>query len=130
VNPVPQPDAIELSAACTQHCSPGVKHVMCAPHVFGGMLGVTLFGIVLTPVFFYPIDWLGDTHLFRTVWMQRLGSIALDVVTLRGVRKLGRLVVKPKAPKPAPTTTMRLDPPAPVNGEAGQRPVTSIRRNP
>ena len=25
--------------------------------VFGGMLGVTLFGIFLTPVFFYVIQW-------------------------------------------------------------------------
>ncbi len=29
--------------------------------VFSGMLGVTLFGIFLTPVFFNVIDWLGDT---------------------------------------------------------------------
>jgi multidrug efflux pump len=28
--------------------------------VFSGMLGVTLFGIFLTPVFFYVIQWLGD----------------------------------------------------------------------
>jgi multidrug efflux pump len=28
--------------------------------VFGGMLGVTLFGIFLTPVFYYVIQWLGD----------------------------------------------------------------------
>jgi multidrug efflux pump len=28
--------------------------------VFAGMLGVTLFGIFLTPVFFYVIRWLGD----------------------------------------------------------------------
>ena len=27
--------------------------------VFGGMLGVTLFGIFLTPVFYFVIDWLG-----------------------------------------------------------------------
>ena len=27
--------------------------------VFSGMLGVTLFGIFLTPVFFYVIQWLG-----------------------------------------------------------------------
>jgi multidrug efflux pump subunit AcrB len=27
--------------------------------VFAGMLGVTLFGIFLTPVFFYAIQWLG-----------------------------------------------------------------------
>ncbi len=28
--------------------------------VFGGMLGVTLFGIFLTPVFYYVIEWFGD----------------------------------------------------------------------
>ena len=28
--------------------------------VFSGMLGVTLFGIFLTPVFFYVIQWLKD----------------------------------------------------------------------
>jgi multidrug efflux pump len=28
--------------------------------VFAGMLGVTLFGIFLTPVFFYVIGWFGD----------------------------------------------------------------------
>ena len=28
--------------------------------VFSGMLGVTFFGIFLTPVFFYVIQWFGD----------------------------------------------------------------------
>jgi multidrug efflux pump len=28
--------------------------------VFSGMLGVTIFGIFLTPVFYYVIQWLGD----------------------------------------------------------------------
>ena len=34
--------------------------------VFSGMLGVTLFGIFLTPVFFYVIDWLGTSPVFRS----------------------------------------------------------------
>ena len=34
--------------------------------VFSGMLGVTLFGIFLTPVFFYVIDCLGESTLFRS----------------------------------------------------------------
>ena len=33
--------------------------------VFSGMLGVTLFGIFLTPVFFYVIDWLGEIAAVR-----------------------------------------------------------------
>ena len=32
--------------------------------VFSGMLGVTLFGIFLTPVFFYVIQGLGETRFF------------------------------------------------------------------
>ena len=28
--------------------------------VFSGMLGVTLFGIFLTPVFYYVIQWISD----------------------------------------------------------------------
>src|SRR4029077_11749484 len=32
--------------------------------VFSGMLGVTLFGIFLTPVFFYVIQGFGETSLF------------------------------------------------------------------
>jgi predicted RND superfamily exporter protein len=28
--------------------------------VFAGMIGVTLFGIFLTPVFFYVIEWIND----------------------------------------------------------------------
>ena len=28
--------------------------------VFAGMLGVTLFGIFLTPVFYYVIQWFGE----------------------------------------------------------------------
>jgi len=31
--------------------------------VFSGMLGVTLFGIFLTPVFYYVIQWLGDRSM-------------------------------------------------------------------
>jgi multidrug efflux pump len=31
--------------------------------VFSGMLGVTLFGIFLTPVFYYVIQWFADTQM-------------------------------------------------------------------
>jgi multidrug efflux pump len=31
--------------------------------VFAGMLGVTLFGIFLTPVFFYVLGWFGGVKL-------------------------------------------------------------------
>ena len=66
--------------------------------VFSGMLGVTLFGIFLTPVFFYVILELGVTRLFLTVaatgW---LGSTILGgVLGLAGgyfFAKLGLLAL-------------------------------------
>jgi multidrug efflux pump len=47
--------------------------------VFSGMLGVTLFGIFLTPVFFNVIEWLIDTRLFRVSWVRRLGSLPFEL---------------------------------------------------
>ena len=42
--------------------------------VFSGMLGVTLFGIFLTPVFFYVIAGLSETRFFRAVVTQWIGA--------------------------------------------------------
>ena len=53
--------------------------------VFSGMLGVTMFGIFLTPVFFTVIDRLGGTHILHSrlarwiVWLT-LGVFALGFV--------------------------------------------------
>jgi multidrug efflux pump len=40
--------------------------------VFSGMLGVTMFGIFLTPVFFYVIQGLGETRLFESPAIRRV----------------------------------------------------------
>jgi multidrug efflux pump len=85
--------------------------------VFSGMIGVTLFGIVLTPVFFSAIDWLGASHLFASPAVHRLGSLALDVLTLRGLRKMGRLAARARlaAPRhPAPLERRRPEPVEPA----------------
>jgi multidrug efflux pump len=50
--------------------------------VFSGMLGVTLFGVFLTPVFFYVIDWLSETRLFRSRTMQWLSYGVLFLLLL------------------------------------------------
>ena len=50
--------------------------------VFSGMLGVTLFGLLLTPVFFVVIDRLAAAPLFRSRFMQILSQMAFDLVTL------------------------------------------------
>src|SRR5205807_1771039 len=54
--------------------------------VFSGMLGVTLFGIFLTPVFFYVIEGLAETPLFAGERVRHVGKVLLYVV---GVLTLG-----------------------------------------
>jgi multidrug efflux pump len=70
--------------------------------VFSGMLGVTLFGIFLTPVFFFVIDHLAEWPALRDRWPGRWGQQLLDVLRLgflwrplvRGVRK-GAAAIRP-----------------------------------
>ncbi len=50
--------------------------------VFSGMLGVTLFGIFLTPVFFFVIERLGETSLLRSRKVRLAARVALYAVTL------------------------------------------------
>ncbi len=69
--------------------------------VFSGMLGVTLFGIFLTPVFFYVIAGLGETSLFASPEARRIGLVlryALGILAL-GLPWLlrGRLRPEPEA---------------------------------
>jgi multidrug efflux pump len=55
--------------------------------VFAGMLGVTAFGIFLTPVFFVLVDRIGHLWLFATPAYERFSTLSMDI--LRG-RYLGR----------------------------------------
>ena len=54
--------------------------------VFSGMLGVTLFGIFLTPVFFYVIAGFADSPLFASERVRFVGKALLYVL---GVATLG-----------------------------------------
>jgi multidrug efflux pump len=63
--------------------------------VFSGMLGVTLFGIFLTPVFFTTIDSLGQTRLFASRTMQLVGRTTLDFASLGLLRLLPALLRRP-----------------------------------
>jgi multidrug efflux pump len=86
--------------------------------VFSGMLGVTLFGIFLTPVFYYVIDWLGETRFFRSRATRLVGRILLDIMTLgllRFARLARRAALKPRR-KPVPIPEL----PAPPSGANGQ----------
>ncbi|MCS7022097.1 MAG: efflux RND transporter permease subunit [Gemmataceae bacterium] len=42
--------------------------------VLGGMLGVTLFGIIFTPVWFAVVDWLAERHWLQNRWVQQLAA--------------------------------------------------------
>jgi multidrug efflux pump len=59
--------------------------------VFSGMLGVTAFGIFLTPVFFYVVDWLSETHLFTGGPLRRAGDVVLGILSLSALRRPPRL---------------------------------------
>ncbi len=43
--------------------------------VFSGMLGVTILGIFLTPVFFYVIEGLGESEFFGRLIVRQIGSV-------------------------------------------------------
>ncbi|HEX4130869.1 MAG TPA: multidrug efflux RND transporter permease subunit [Pirellulales bacterium] len=75
--------------------------------VFSGMLGVTLFGLLFTPAFFYVIEGLTERRPFNTRTAQRWSSaltMALGILLL-GIPFLIRRRAKPQAddrPPPAP----------------------------
>jgi multidrug efflux pump len=44
------------------------------------MIGVTFFGVMLTPVFFYVIDSVAESHVFRNPMVRRVGRILLIIL--------------------------------------------------
>ncbi len=73
------PLAVAVGAGAEMRRSLGVA-------VFSGMLGVTLFGIFLTPVFFYVIQRSSEAPLFASPRMRRIGTVLLFGV---GILTLG-----------------------------------------
>ena len=69
--------------------------------VFSGMLGVTLFGIFLTPVFFFVIDWLGETSFFASPALRRIAGLPLDILSLKFLRRPTRRRPASQGDKPA-----------------------------
>ena len=60
--------------------------------VFSGMLGVTLFGIFLTPVFFYVIEGVSELSVFANPRVRAGGSVALWIVLLVFLGPVGILL--------------------------------------
>ena len=68
--------------------------------VFSGMLGVTSFGIFLTPVFFFVIQGIGETRLFSGAAVQWVGSCAVGGLLGAAIAyMLARLGVFPVIPR-------------------------------
>jgi multidrug efflux pump len=72
--------------------------------VFTGMLGVTMFGIFLTPVFFNVIDWLGGRRLFHTRTMELISRVCLIILTFGLVYLVFEIVryLRRNGPPPSP----------------------------
>ena len=58
--------------------------------VFSGMIGVTVFGIFLTPVFFYVIQGFSEMRVFTAIAAQWIGSILMGGLMGAAVRILPR----------------------------------------
>jgi multidrug efflux pump len=86
--------------------------------VFSGMLGVTLFGIFLTPVFFYVVEWVSETSLFNNPWMKRFHDVSLDVLTLRFVPRLALEYQRARSVKRPIAAPRSLNSSAGGNGDA------------
>jgi multidrug efflux pump len=82
--------------------------------VFSGMLGVTLFGVFLTPVFFFVIEWFVESPVFHS---KRMHYLRLVSVYLLGILTLGLFWIVPLALR-------RLMQPAITPNSATQGPVT------
>ncbi|WP_459557556.1 efflux RND transporter permease subunit [Lacunimicrobium album] len=101
--------------------------------VFAGMIGVTVFGLMLTPVFFVMIENIAESKLFHVTWIQRLSRFLIDLISLRPVRQAARRTAvthqarshQSAIPASAPTEDK-----TPVSSSAGRsRPATPAQHS-
>ena len=55
--------------------------------VFSGMIGVTLFGVLLTPVFYIVVDRIAEGRIFRSQYFRAVGTSVSNVLALRLPRR-------------------------------------------
>ena len=60
--------------------------------VLGGMVGVTVFGVVLTPIFFAVVDRATNASIFHHRWVVAASNGAMYVLRLRFVRPLAAAI--------------------------------------
>jgi len=78
--------------------------------VFSGMLGVTLFGIFLTPVFFFVIDWLSEARVWNSPWLRWINTWVLSTLSLRPLRHLAGNVRRSIQPDPLAESVPEFEP--------------------
>ena len=61
--------------------------------VFSGMVGVTLFGIFMTPVFFFVINRLGESPGMNSPFMRQLRAVTLGIFGMRYAWRFGKYAV-------------------------------------
>ncbi|WZP00721.1 efflux RND transporter permease subunit [Isosphaeraceae bacterium EP7] len=69
--------------------------------VFSGMVGVTMFGLLLTPVFFVVIDYLGSSRVFSSRLGRIVFGLPLAIISLSPLRHGSRVVYNALSKKPA-----------------------------
>ena len=70
-----------------------------------GMIGVTAFGVFLTPVFFVLVDWLTDTWVVKSREARWLGRAFLFAFAFGWVRAVAEWAGKKAQAKASPTPT-------------------------
>ena len=85
--------------------------------VFSGMLGVTLFGVLLTPVFFYVIDRISGAKFFSTGIVAGINQAILRILSLRILRQLIRESSPANRRQVATSDSTRLQSPVPAPTE-------------
>jgi multidrug efflux pump len=78
--------------------------------VFSGMLGVTFFGIFMTPAFFVLVDWGKGGRLFRLPWVRRAADALRWGLALGFVRPVTRAAVRVVRPGSAAVPAASLPP--------------------
>jgi multidrug efflux pump len=85
--------------------------------VFSGMLGVTLFGIFLTPVFFYVIDWLSEARVWNAPVFRWVNTVVLGTLSLHPVRQWISREQLPEKSTPLAELVPEFEPEAEPEGE-------------
>jgi hypothetical protein len=77
------------------------------------MVGVTIFGVLLTPVFFYMIDVMSESSWFASPRVRKIGGIVLGIVTLSYLWRPSRWRLAPSTEPAVPAPQPRREHPAP-----------------